>query len=220
MELVTTALLVSAIAGGGAAAAIGKPKKLKNIGEKKKSWLDAFIIAAKPVCEKANIPYQVCVAQAALESGWGVAAPGYNYFGIKGKGTDGSQQFVSSEILSGKKVVMKMTFAKYKDMSDGIAGYCKAMNTNPLFAPASKNFPNDPVKFITWLWASGYATAPNYILTIVGVMSVIYRATGNNDFNIIASPDMKKLVAKLKDAKAGSQRRQLAAKELKVNLNV
>jgi flagellum-specific peptidoglycan hydrolase FlgJ len=212
-------LAVAVVAGTGAAVAIGKPKKLKNIGATKKAWLDSFIIAAKQVSMENNIPFQVCVAQAALESGWGKAAPGYNYFGIKGSGSNGSQQFVSSEVLNGKKFEKKMTFARYKSIADGIAGYCKAMNTNKLFAPASKNFSSDPVKYITWLWSSGYATGPNYILTVIGVMSVIYRATGNEDFNIVVSSDMKKLISKLKSAKA-NQRRNLAAKELNVNLSV
>lgn len=212
-----TSLAIATAVGGGTAAVVGKPKKLKNIGKTKKEWLDNFIVAAKQVCKDNNIPFQVCVAQAALESGWGLHAPGYNYFGIKGAGSAGSQQFVSSEVINNAKVKLKMTFAKYNSMADGIAGYCKAMNNNKLFAPGPKNFSTDPVKYITWLWSSGYATAPNYISTVIGVISTIYRATGDEDFNVVTSPEMKKVIAKLKSAKA-NQRRALAAKELKVDI--
>lgn len=211
-------VVAALVTGTGAAAVAGKPKKLKNIGEKKKAWLDSFIAAGKPTCKSHNIPYQICIAQAALESGWGCAAPGFNFFGIKGSGSNGSQAFVSTEVLGGKKVKLKMTFAKYKSMEDGIAGYCKAMNGNKLFAPGSKNFSNDPIKYITWLWSSGYATGPNYISCIIGILSLIYRVTGNEDFVIVNSTEMKSLIKKLKAASPG-KRRNICAKELNVDLS-
>ena len=211
---IIAAALIASAAGAGTAVAVHQPKKLKNIGEKKKTWLDAFIAAAKPVCEKNGVPYQMCVAQAALESGWGAAAPKFNHFGIKGEGSAGSQEFSSKEFLNGKWIQKKMKFAAYKSLEDAIQGYCTAMRNNPNFKYATEHFANDLGKFTTWIWGRGYATAPTYVQTVFGVVRTIYNATGNPDFDFTASKEILNVVKKLQKVAAGPARSTLTQKLL------
>lgn len=213
MPIPAIAAAIAAAAATGAA--VNKPKKLKNIGERKKKWLDEFSAVAKEICAKNNVPYQMCVTQAALESGWGAAAPKFNHFGIKGEGSAGSIMLTGKEFVGGKYVPMKMKFAAYKTLADAIQGYCNAVKSNAKFKYANENFSGDLAKYIMWIWGNGYATDPNYVNTFFGVMSVIYRATGNEDFNLHLSKSDLQMLAKLKTKKAGSQRTALTESLLK-----
>lgn len=209
-------IVVGAVAAGMAAVAAGKPRKLKNIGAKKKAWLDAFTPVAKEICTANKVPFQVCVTQAALESGWGSKAGGFNYFGIKGSGDAGTQEFVSSEYLKGSLVSKKMNFAKFSSMAAGIQGYCNVMTKNPRFSKASELFPNDPVSFFIWIWSAGYATSPSYVSTCIGVISVLYRATGNEDYHVVATKEQRSIISKLVATKPGKTRMAAALKALNV----
>lgn len=53
-------------------------------------------------------------AQWALESGWGKHMPGNNAFGLKGKG----QNFVTTEVINGKTVVMPDDFLVFDSLGD------------------------------------------------------------------------------------------------------
>lgn len=209
------AALIPVIAAVATGALAHKPKKLKNIGEKKKSWLDSFTATAKPICEKNGIPYQMCVAQAALESGWGAKAPKFNHFGIKGSGSAGTQKFTAKEFKGGKYITKEMSFAAYNSLDDAIQAYCNAMKNNPKFKYATEAFSSDLSRFATWIWGRGYATDPDYVFTALGVISVIYRATGNEDFNQKLTPEVLSIVNKLKKKEAGSQRSALTESLLK-----
>ena len=209
-------VIIAAAAAAVAAATAGKPKKLKNIGAKKKAWLDKFTPVAKEICKANGVPFQVCVTQAALESGWGEKAAGFNYFGIKGSGDAGTQEFVSSEFLKGQTVSKKMHFAKFSSMAAGIQGYCNVMTKNPRFSKASELFPTDPVSFFIWIWSAGYATSPSYVSTCIGVISVLYRATGDEDYNVVATKAQRAIIAKLVGTKPGKTRMAAALKALNV----
>ena len=205
-------ILVAATTG----AAVHTPKKLKNIGVKKKAWLDSFMATAKNICDWYGVPYQMCVTQAALESGWGEKAPKFNHFGIKGEGSAGFSSATGKEFIGGQYVAKVMKFAAYKSLEDAIQAYCNAMKNNPKFQYATAHFSNNLNKFIIWIWGKGYATAPDYVYTFFGVMSVIYRATGNEDFNRKLTPQDVAMIKKLKGKVAGQQRSSLTESLLKV----
>jgi flagellum-specific peptidoglycan hydrolase FlgJ len=204
-------ILIAATTG----ATVHTPKKLKNIGVKKKSWLDSFMATAKVICKKNGVPYQMCVTQAALESGWGEKAPKFNHFGIKGEGSAGFSSATGKEFVGGQYVSKVMKFAAYSSLEDAIQSYCNAMKDNPKFKYATENFSNDLNKFIIWIWGKGYATSPDYVYTFFGVMSVIYRATGNEDFNKQLTAADKLMIKKLRGKVAGSKRAALTESLLK-----
>lgn len=119
----------------------------------------SFIQAATPyalaVAQQTGIDPRVVIAQAALESNWGTAAPQNNYFGIKGSGAS----LPTSEFINGREVPISANFAAYPDMAGSFQGYGNLMNTN-YYAPVRNAQGLDAQ--IAALGRSGYATEPDY----------------------------------------------------------
>jgi flagellum-specific peptidoglycan hydrolase FlgJ len=170
-----------------------KPITIKRLGESKQIWLDDSIPVIKSVCELNDIPYQVCVAQAALESGWGQYAYGNNLFGMKGSGDAGSNG----------------AYAKYSSQDKSIQSYCDAIKNNQFWSWIPVKYDTNPQKYAIALWGSSYAPGKNYVPMLFSVMGTIYRATGNYEFNIKLSKDDRKLIDKISQVDMGSRRREL-----------
>ncbi len=96
------------------------------------------------------------MAQAALESGHGRAAPGHNYFGIKGPG----QVLDTWEDGPNGPHPAKASFRTYKDPGESVRDYVNFLKTNSRYAPvlAAKTLDEQ----INAMGASGYATDRNY----------------------------------------------------------
>lgn len=183
MEPATTfAVIASLISGFGT----HNQKSLKKLGHKKLSWLYVFSPIAQLIC-KNKVPYQICVAQAALESGWGQHAPNNNYFGMT-RSSGG--------------------YAVYSAPQDSIHSYCNSMYGKY----GTHRFNDAPVKAAIWIWALGYADNDDYVSKLLGVMNLVYRMTGNEDFNLHATNEEKKLISKLRYESYGTNRKKLAIK--------
>lgn len=215
MALGTATIIGLALLAGAAGNKTGKVV-LKKLAKEKMAWLEQFMPAAERVCAQYGVPPQVCVAQAALESGWGKKAGGFNYFGMKGSGSAGSQSWATQEVKQGQKVAVTSKFAKFSSMDDALHAYCKMLTQNTNFKPAMERFSKDPARFVTWLWGMGYATALDYPHTLIGVMRTIYRATGNPTYDVHADPKLEYAIKQIRNAKVneknaemGKQRRQL-----------
>ena len=173
----------------------GNYKELTKLGPRKSAWLNTFTPVAKFVCDHNKVPYQACVTQAALESGWGLSAPNNNFYGIKINNTD---------------------YAKYNTIADGIQAYCNAIKNNQFFKPALDNYNNNiaydtvsdnTVIFLIWIWAAGYAENEDYVKRSIGVMNLIYRVTGNEDFDASLTTDQAEMINYLLKFSYGSSRR-------------
>ncbi|WP_308219506.1 glycoside hydrolase family 73 protein [Aggregatibacter actinomycetemcomitans] len=79
----------------------------------KQEFIRQTMPIAKAIEEKWGVPAEVTIAQAALESGWGKKVKGNAYFGVKGKGSKGSVNFGTHEVINGKKIRMNDNFASY-----------------------------------------------------------------------------------------------------------
>lgn len=115
--------------------------------------------------EKWILP-SVCIAQAALESGWNLNAK--TLFGIKGKGFTAS----TTEYYNGNKVQIEATFRQYPDVASAVVGYYDFLAETPRYAKALNN-PDceDTVYYlIHTLDGAPYATDPNYISKIVSII--------------------------------------------------
>lgn len=127
-----------------------------------------FIAKVKPaalkVQEAYGVPYGVCIAQAALETGWGRYVKGNNYFGIKGQG----QKFATHEFVNGKKINIVDSFRAYESMEDSFEDYGHFLTTQPRYAPAFKT--KDPEQFVRELQRAGYATDPEYANKLISIM--------------------------------------------------
>jgi len=111
-----------------------------------------------------GIPYGVCLAQAALETGWGRHVSGNNYFGIKGKG----QELKTRERISGEEVEVKSHFRVYESKEESFADYGRLLSTAPRYAAALQA--ESPEEFARKLQAAGYATDPKYAEKLIALM--------------------------------------------------
>lgn len=104
----------------------------------------------------------VCIAQAALESGWNVNAT--TLFGIKGGGV----LLDTTEYVNGEYVNVRDSFVQYPSMADAVRGYYNLMQYDRYFpATLSTNF----VDCATAMQTCGYATDPEYAHKLINIIS-------------------------------------------------
>lgn len=163
-----------------------------------KEFVAAYRDAAR-ASEAANgVPALVTLGQAALESGWGQKAAGFNFFGIKAKAGDppGSRQLWRTrevlphpngrfpEILSITKrpdgrydYVVRDWFRAYPDVTAAFMAHGAMLARLPRYAKAFAH-KQDAYAFATEVARGGYATDPNYATVLHGAMRTIERAGG------------------------------------------
>lgn len=135
---------------------------------------DDFIAVISPSAQKSaaqtKIPASFTVAQAALESGWGAACPGFNLFGIK---ADSSwhgpvTEQVTHEVVSGKTITITAKFRAYSDWLGSIDDHASFLTDNPRYSGAFAYTSGST--FARAVAAAGYATDPAYATKIIGII--------------------------------------------------
>lgn len=108
----------------------------------------------------------VCIAQAALESGWNLEAK--TLFGIKGKGFKAT----TTEYYNGHKVVIEDSFRTYPDVASAVVGYYDFLRDTPRYEKALNNadYKDAVDKLIHTTDGAPYATAPNYIDIVISII--------------------------------------------------
>jgi hypothetical protein len=130
---------------------------------------DDFIAAIAPIARAEYINRDrwvlpsVCIAQAALESGWNVKAK--TLFGIKGRGSS----LKTVEYINGKYVDTTASFKAYPSLAAAVHGYYDLITGNARYSGAvnNTNFRNA----IQAIKNGGYATDPNYVNKIVSIIN-------------------------------------------------
>ncbi|MGQ7886871.1 glycoside hydrolase family 73 protein [Paenibacillus sp. WC2504] len=111
----------------------------------------------------------ITIAQAALESAWGLSAPGNNLFGIKGSGTTQT----TKEFINGEWVTINAGFRSYQDWFGSIADHSKFLLENSRYRNAGffdQCCAMDYAGAAKTLQAAGYATDPQYAAKIIGII--------------------------------------------------
>jgi hypothetical protein len=121
---------------------------------KRENWPHALAVA-----QQTGVDPRIVMAQAAVESDWGNAAPNNNVFGIKDFSGKGSSQ-PTTEVIDGKTVKVDQPFAKYDSPEGSFGGYAKLIGSNERYRPF-RTAPGYGAQ-IAELGKSGYATDPNY----------------------------------------------------------
>lgn len=142
---------------------------------------ESFVASIWPHAERAgralDVPAEVIVAQAALETGWGrsVISDGqgrssFNLFGIKaGPGWDGPRVAVSTlEYVDGVPERRREPFRAYADIADGFADYVRLLESSGRYRDAVAA--RDVEGFARGLQAGGYATDPEYANKIIDIV--------------------------------------------------
>ena len=153
-------------------------------------FLQKNVTGANAIARKYGIPPLVTLAMAALESGYGEKAPGYNYFGYTAsKSYTGKKNLVTTtEYHTTPNVdypkVLKVTKISSNKYKYRVQRYFKAYN-NPtesfldygsLIYNADRydtafDFKSDPKKFFAEIFKAGYATSPSYYNLVISVMN-------------------------------------------------
>lgn len=140
--------------------------------DKTKRWVDWITPAAKDIGKRHGLPYQALVVQTALETGWGKSSLASKYFNFAGIKAVGSQPYVlmnTYEYEGGKKITKKAKFRKFSSLEEGLEQYALFFHKNKRYAKALE-YPNDPYKFIEEIKKAGYATSPDYIQKLHGML--------------------------------------------------
>lgn len=127
------------------------------------SFISTIGPAAQVCCKQTGVPASITLAQGALESGWGSAAPGNNLFGIKADPSwQGPVVFVPThEYVNGERIAIRAKFRSYQTWLGSILDHTRFFFVNPRYRDALA-VRTDPVKWARGIQAAGYATDPNY----------------------------------------------------------
>jgi len=149
--------------------------------EQPKDFVSALTETAKTVQEKLGIPFEVVIAQAALETGWGKkiiktsdGTSSNNLFNIKAD-SRWSGEKVNKETLEfeqGAVVKKKEPFRVYQSIADSVNDYVNFLSSSERYQPALENKGNVE-HFLQGLQQAGYATDPNYANKILATLSKV-----------------------------------------------
>ena len=108
----------------------------------------------------------VCIAQAALESGWNLEAK--TLFGIKGKGFTAT----TSEYYDGHYVQIQDSFRSYPNAASAVVGYYDFITGTPRYAGVvnNANYKSAVDKLIHTTDGAPYATSPTYIQNVISII--------------------------------------------------
>lgn len=139
-------------------------------------WTATMLDAAEESAKEIGCSPEAIVAQAALETGWGRSAIGFNIFGIKANGGwTGKKQLVTTrEVLNGQSVMMQDWFRDYDNFADSFADHFQFLKENTRYADVFD--PNDSMsdaEYFRRLAADGYATDPNYASSLVEMLGSV-----------------------------------------------
>lgn len=104
----------------------------------------------------------VCIAQAALESGWNLEAK--TLFGIKGKGNN----LKTVEYINGKYEEVTASFKAYPTIAAAVHGYYDLITTAARYSGACNN--SDYIDTARKIKAGGYATDPDYADKVIRIV--------------------------------------------------
>lgn len=108
----------------------------------------------------------VCIAQAALESGWNLNAR--TLFGIKSDGSGDSFTMNTSEYCNGHYEEIQAAFKNYPTIAAAVKGYFDLICGLSRYAAGVCNA--DYKDAIQKIWEGGYATDPDYVGKIVSII--------------------------------------------------
>ena len=127
-------------------------------------YLDMMSPAAKTICEKHGLPWQVVTVQGAMESGWGETVSGkLNFFGRKWGGWGTYTECPTWEVEEGVEVEIVARFQDYDTPEQAIEDWCILIEEEPCYAPAL-NVWKETSDIEEFVYALGpiYATDPEY----------------------------------------------------------
>lgn len=131
-----------------------------------KQFFSKYSPYALKIEKETGVPAQLVLAQAALESNFGesgLSKNDYNFFGMKGIGTKGSGNYMTTEVINGKSVRVPQDFRRYNNPEESFRDHANLIKSNPRYARVMQvSQTGDPKQIAQEIGRSGYATDPQY----------------------------------------------------------
>ncbi len=140
-------------------------------------FIQSLKIHSRSIQNRSGIPWQVILAQAALETQW-LRAPvtdistgrnSFNLFNIKGKGPAGSVKAYDLEYKVGRPRRVVAEFRAYNNYYESMTDYVELISRSKRYAPAMEVV-DDPEEFARRLQECGYAADPRYAEKLIMIM--------------------------------------------------
>ncbi|RKP43785.1 glycoside hydrolase family 73 protein [Pararobbsia silviterrae] len=138
---------------------------------------ETFIATLAPLAQasaaRTRIPASFCVAEAALESGWGtsmLATEAHNLFGVKADPSWHGPTWAlrTREVVNGQYVVVPANWRSYPDWASALSDHALFLMNNPRYAHAFDC--TDGEAFAHAVAAAGYSTEPDYADRLISTM--------------------------------------------------
>ena len=150
-------------------------------------FVTALTEPAKMVEKKLGVPFEVVIAQAALETGWGQkiiqteqGKSSNNLFNIKAdsrwKGESAHKDTLEFE--QGALVKKSAPFRVYQSLTESAQDYVNFLSNNDRYQDTLEKS-GDVEQFLQGLQKAGYATDPNYANKILGTMRKVTSLLNN-----------------------------------------
>ncbi|MCR8630868.1 glycoside hydrolase family 73 protein [Paenibacillus radicis (ex Xue et al. 2023)] len=136
---------------------------------KAQNFIDTLTPLAVAEQKRTGVLASITIAQGALESGWGAAAPGNNLFGIKGTG----QEFTTQEYFNGAFVTVTDGFRVYSSWEGSVIDHSNFLLENSRYTKAGffdRCAELDYAGAAQSLQAAGYATDPGYARKLISII--------------------------------------------------
>ncbi len=146
-----------------------------------KDFVSALTEPAKAVQDKIGVPFQVVIAQAALETGWGQkiikdkqGSSSNNLFNIKADDRWAGEQIQKDtlEFELGAMVKKSAPFRAYQSLEESFNDYADFLVGNDRYQDALQN-PGNVEHFLQGLQKAGYATDPQYANKIMATLRTV-----------------------------------------------
>lgn len=146
--------------------------------QQQQQFIDALRPAATRAAAELGVAPEHIIAQAALETGWGMAMPAdasgssRNYFGIKAGGGAHSVRALTTEYVQGEARRVAEPFRRYSSLEASVADYARLIGGSERYA-AARNTGADTGAFASALHKGGYATDPHYVEKLVATAATV-----------------------------------------------
>jgi peptidoglycan hydrolase FlgJ len=152
-----------------------------------KDFVTALIEPAKKVEQSLGVPFDVVIAQAALETGWGqkiiktgAGNSSNNLFNIKAD-QRWQGEFTQKDTLEfeqGAMVKKSAPFRVYQSLMDSVNDYIDFLSSSERYQKALQHN-GDAAQFLQGLSKAGYATDPDYVSKILTALGTVTSLLNN-----------------------------------------
>jgi flagellar protein FlgJ len=146
-----------------------------------KDFVTALIEPAQKVQKTLGVPFEVVIAQAALETGWGQkmikdqdGGSSNNLFNIKADSRWAGDKVTKDtlEFEQGAMIKKSEPFRTYQSLTDSVDDYINFLSTSERYQDALQDSGNVE-HFLQGLQKAGYATDPQYADKILGTLKTV-----------------------------------------------